>query len=332
MSIAKKILIVQPLPGVGDMIWHVPHLRALRRIEGENADITLLAKTRSRADALLAGDPVVNHVLWLDQKGQPDLSRGNVPRMAKYLRPFAFDKIYVLHHSPRYLAAAWLAGIPVRSGYGFGTQRFFINDGVSLVAGLRYHHPIHKATAFVGLLGQRINEQDGLLRPLPAMMDVVDARMANIEKPWIGLGIGSSEAYKQYGAERLGELACSLADRGWRSFVLLGGPSEQSIADYIVQKLAAYNGVQTVSVADWPLTEVIAVQAKCAAYIGNDTGFLNISAALGVKSYGLFGATEPLFHSSCIHPIVPADGYCRDHGMSRIAPVDAASVVEAIAA
>ena len=46
MSRPNKILVVQPLPGVGDMIWHVPHLRAIRRIEGNDAEIVLLAKVR----------------------------------------------------------------------------------------------------------------------------------------------------------------------------------------------------------------------------------------------------------------------------------------------
>ena len=332
MSRPNKILVVQPLPGVGDMIWHVPHLRAIRLIEGNDAEIVLLAKVRSRADSLLAAYKSIDRVSWLDKPGSPDLSRGHVITTARVLRLMAFDKIYVLHHSPRYLCASWLAGIAMRASYGFGFQWLFINNGIGIATNLRHRHPIYKATAFIESMGQRVSEQDGLLQPMPTMLDDIEHRLAVMPKPWLGLGIGSSEIYKQYGADRLSALACSLAEKGWRSFILLGGPNEKPIADHIQQSLAKYDGVQALSVADWPLTEVIAAQAKCAAYIGNDTGFLNISAALGVKSYGLFGATEPLFHSSHIHPIVPVEGYCPKDGMNKIDPAEAAAILGGIAA
>lgn len=323
----RKILIIQPLPGVGDMIWHVPHIRAIRRMEGAQAQIYLLTKTRSRADAMFDGDPAVNQILWLDEKAQKNLSRGNIAHLARTLRPYNFDRVYVLHHSPRYTMAAIAAGIPERCSYGFGLQRLFMNCGYALPTDFRRRHPILKATAFIEQFGEKIADRDGLLTPSPALMDVVRQRLANIPRPWLGFGIGSSEAYKQYGAEKLGALARAVALQGWHNLILLGGPPEQDIANYIREQMADMPQVNIISVLDWPLSEVIAVQAQCAAYIGNDTGFLNISAALAVPSWGLFGATEPLFHSSHIIPVVPDQGYCPKDGMNRIDPVWAAGLL-----
>lgn len=323
----KKILVIQPLPGVGDMIWHIPHLRAIRRMVGADAHITLLTKRRSRADALFGYDPVVDAVLWLDQKDGPNLAQGNVLRLAQTLRPHQFDRLYVLHHSPRYMMAGWLAGIPERLGYGFGIQWLWSNRGISLPSDMRRRHPIHKASAFIAGLGEKSTETDGLLVPAPILIDQVRQKLTDLPQPWLGLGIGSSEAYKQYGADALGRLALALLGQGWRQFLLLGGPPEQEIADHIVAVLAPIQGVKVVSVLDWPLDEVIAAQAQCAAYIGNDTGFLNISAALAVPSWGLFGATEPLFHSSHIYPIVPEQGFCAKTGMTRLDPDMAAQTI-----
>ena len=58
------VAVVQPLPGIGDMIWHLPHIRAIAEHVGE--PVTLLAKPRSLADQLFEGDPAVRDIMWID--------------------------------------------------------------------------------------------------------------------------------------------------------------------------------------------------------------------------------------------------------------------------
>ena len=59
-----NVAVVQPLPGIGDMIWHLPHLRALAAVCGP---LTLIAKPRSGAAELLAAEPAVRDIIWLDR-------------------------------------------------------------------------------------------------------------------------------------------------------------------------------------------------------------------------------------------------------------------------
>jgi heptosyltransferase-2 len=67
---------------------------------------------------------------------------------------------------------------------------------------------------------------------------------------------------------------------------------------------------------------VVALLDRCALLVGNDTGFLNVSAACEVPAVGLFGATPPLTHSRFIHPVLPdGDGPSKENGMARI-PVE----------
>ena len=69
--------------------------------------------------------------------------------------------------------------------------------------------------------------------------------------------------------------------------------------------------------------------AESLFYVGNDTGVMNMAAAVGIPAYCLFGATPPFFHSSRIVPVTPPGGVDRAEGMARITP-DA--VLRAIAA
>ncbi|MCP5307560.1 MAG: glycosyl transferase family 1, partial [Chromatiaceae bacterium] len=60
-------LIVQPLPGIGDMVWHLPHIHAIAAttIAGK---VDILTKPRSQADRLLRADPQVGQILWLERE------------------------------------------------------------------------------------------------------------------------------------------------------------------------------------------------------------------------------------------------------------------------
>ena len=42
-------LVIQPLPGICDMVWHLPHLDAIART-CPDGQVTVLTKRRSRAD------------------------------------------------------------------------------------------------------------------------------------------------------------------------------------------------------------------------------------------------------------------------------------------
>ena len=64
-----------------------------------------------------------------------------------------------------------------------------------------------------------------------------------------------------------------------------------------------------------PLEQTAALLAHCCAYIGNDTGVLNMAAALRVSAVGLFGGSPLLTHSRFIHAILPPPG---ESGMAAI--------------
>ena len=61
-----RTLVIQPLPGIGDMVWHLPHLETIAQATNERR-ITVMTKRRSRADELFASTAYVDRVLWLDR-------------------------------------------------------------------------------------------------------------------------------------------------------------------------------------------------------------------------------------------------------------------------
>ena len=66
-SEAGRTLVVQPLPGIGDMVWHVPQIHALAATTASRR-VDLLTKPRSQAQHLFRADPSVERILWLERE------------------------------------------------------------------------------------------------------------------------------------------------------------------------------------------------------------------------------------------------------------------------
>ncbi|EDP65962.1 Glycosyl transferase, family 9 [alpha proteobacterium BAL199] len=320
-------LVIQPLPGIGDMVWHLPHLEAIARTSPDNS-VTVLTKRRSRADELFDGSSFVRQVLWLEraQSGEP-LCRHDGPlgswRLAADLRAHAFDAVWILHDSARYALAARLARIPNRIGYGTGRQRWHLNDRRVLDRGARHRPTIEKATSLLGLHGIQIDPTPRY-SPTPTAVERVAAAYGSLPRPWLGLGIGSSEPFKQWGAIRFAELTARLRQATGATVFAIGGPSERDI----VETIRAVDGADVVSALGLPIGEAAALASACDVVVGNDTGLLNLSAATGVATVGLFGGSPPLTQYTNLATLQPTGGAI--YRVDRMSEITTSAVEDAI--
>lgn len=311
------------------MIWHLPHLRALAAAAG--GPVTLIAKPRSAADQVLAAEPAVRDILWLDRNPEGRRGRhdglGGLLRLAAALRARRFDAMVLLHHSVSLAAAAWLAGIPLRAGYGYGAQRWLLNRGPVMSRRMLRRHQFQRASAWLRAAGIAMADDEPRLTIAAAARQAAVARLAGVARPFVAIGIGASEASRQWGAAGFAGLIGGLRAIGWDRLVLLGGPTEAALAAEI-ERLAGHDGI-TVAIG-WRLDEAAAALAAAAFYVGNNTGVMNMAAAVGIPTYALFGTTPVFHHSRHIIPIAsPPDPAAGDDGMARITP---AAVLAAIAA
>jgi len=97
----------------------------------------------------------------------------------------------------------------------------------------------------------------------------------------------------------------ALPYRGFGTVLLLAAAHEQPLVDDILSETGP---ARVRAAVGWPLTEVTALLAQAELFIGNDSGLMNVRAAVRCPAYGLFGASGPLRHSALIRPVVPAGG------------------------
>ncbi len=322
-------LVIQPLPGIGDMVWHLPHIHAIADIS-PGGTVTILTKSRSRAEQLFAADRRVHEVLWLERErgGQHAGWRGFL-RLVSQLRSRRFESVWILHDSTRYALATWLAGIPERIGAAASSTGWLLTHAVLLTAEQRRMHPIDKADLLLRAQGLML-PQARLVVAATATQRIAE-RYQGTATPWVALGIGSSEPYKQWGARRFGELACALVSRYGFTPFLIGGDGERDLGSEIIAE-AGRQGVAVQDALGLSVADTMALLASCRAYVGNDTGFLNVAAALDVPAFGLFGASPPLLHSAAIHCLLPEDGSVPAYGTPYMDRISVQGVMAAVAA
>jgi heptosyltransferase-2 len=311
------------------MIWHLPHIRALSEHIGH--PVTLIAKPRSAADQIFKAESAVRDVFWMDRnpegrRGRHDGAAGLV-RLIADLRTRRFDAIVLFHHSRTLAFAAMCAGIPERYGYGFRLQRPFINRPPFLPASVLRLHPFEQASAWLAASGIKLGDPEPKLPISPDSEAKVRQRLGGVAPGFVAIGIGSSEPYKQWGAPRFAELATRLAQEGRTRLVLIGGRAEASLADDILSRLDP-SDAHVIPAIGWELSELAALLSHSAFYVGNDTGVMNMAAAVGIRSYSLFGGTPPFRHNANIVPILPPDG--RPDQASGMARITVSAVLEAM--
>lgn len=301
----QRTLFVHHRSGIGDLVWHLPYIRAVAATSA-GGKVTVMARPSCMAEDILAGEPCVERVIEYDRrprnksrKGKHDSILGQL-RMCMQLRRERFDRIVIFSGRPRYGVLAWLAGIPVRSGFGFDmAQRLFLNKPP-------YIHRFEgegswvypEATDFA--MAQGFVEQPVVPKmQVPAsLVAAASAQLAHLTGPRFAFAIGSSLPEKSWGNENFVALAKALVDRGC-SVLILGGPGEKEIAE----RLFSFDR-ERIHIMCQPSVLISAAALKnCDFCVGNDTGIINVAVAVDVPALGLFGTTLPLKHDPLMHGV-----------------------------
>lgn len=127
---STRTAVIQAKRGIGDVIWHLPFVRAIASVFS-GGKVTFMAPPTSSAKDLLAAEPSILETIYFEHAGS-ELKRGlNLIRLARLLRQKRFQTVWILDRTLRPAIAAALARVPERIGLGLGRQSLFItNSGI----------------------------------------------------------------------------------------------------------------------------------------------------------------------------------------------------------
>lgn len=302
--------VLHQFTGIGDLIWHVQYFKAVAA-QSKAGKVVVIAQPSTKARAILGHEPWVEDIVDHDHRPRRGDGRtgrhGGVLgmwRMGQELRAWRFDRIVMFSGRPSRGLIAALSGIPERLAYGYNLlQRCFLSHGPYIQ---RYRGPsvaVLKETADFAIA-------HGFCQaPLRPRLDVSDDLLARTRGDFtalpghrVTLAVGTSEAHKQWGATKFARLAARLLEQGC-GVILLGGPSEESLMQAVQAQLPtqSLNAVRLISRST--VLESAAILANCDLCIGNDTGMVNLAAAVGTPTYVLLGNRPVLDHDPLIHSL-----------------------------
>jgi heptosyltransferase-2 len=304
--------VIQPLPGIGDMIWYLPALRAIAGAAPDQA-VILFTRDSVQAKSLFSVEPMIAEVINLPRKRRGFLSA--LPnffltwRMLRSARP---DRLFILHQSSRYRFAARLAGI---------------KDIITYPRELAYSkaNGWEKSLSFLKHIGLAPASPYSQLSADPALIELMKRHYHDHPKPWMIVMPGASDSSRLWPADRFSFCINQLLQKTQGTLFLVGRQNE---AEHLskIQRLSAHKD-KIIMLTNMSFDHVMGLISCCDFLLGNDSGPANAAAALGRPAFALCGISEPPVHSPNLHLIRPDLSTDQAAGMERISATHVMTVL-----
>jgi len=306
-----KILAVQNRMGIGDMVIFLPYIEAIANKFG--VPVSILVKENSKAIQFLVDNEKIDEIIILDRdnkskNGRHDGVLGSI-NLAKDLKQYNFDKIFIFNSSFRFNLIAKIARIKNIYQYPLFEKK--------------NQHIINTAKKF---LKKKINlDVESDPRILINNKSINEARIKykiNDNHLNILLGIGGSGPTKRIPSETFINFMKLISKKHNCKFFLATGKNDEE--QKILNEILDTNFKEKcIPLDNLNLKEIMPIIKNCKISICNDSSFSHLSAALGIKTIVLMSDTPLLYgsYSPRMYPIIP-DGentVTHDtHGKNRI--------------
>ena len=308
-------VIIQAKRGIGDVIWHLPFIRAIAAATPEGA-VTFLTPPSSRGAELLQAETCIARTLYFEHGGSEVARAFQLVQLASLLRELQPKTAWILDKTMRPALAALMARVPERIGMGIRRQRFLITN-----AGLDpSYDEVYPVECLIALLEQLHiplpTTEPNLTLPAPAVASIAQRFQAH-PRPWIVVGLGASTPNKDWSREQWIAFIEAIRRRTRGTIFLIGGPVNGPVAASLIESTA---GASMINACDLSLVESAALLKHADLFVGPNSGPMNIAAAVGTPAFGFFATNKVLTYSRHIHAILPDDGRLAPDGMQRLSP------------
>ena len=265
-----KVLVIQSKIGMGDMVIYLPYIHAISK--KYQKPISILVKKNSRANQLLLDDKHIDEIIILDRTKDNSGSHDGLSgffKLSKEIKSKNFDKVFIFNSSLRYLLISKIAKIKNISQYPLFRKK----DNI-----------VTSAKIFTE------NELNTIVSTEPKLninQDRIENAKQNFSNEYkhVCLGISASGPTKRWDINNFIKLCNKINNKIPTKFYLAAGNNDK---DLINQLIKSEIGSNCVSFENLKISEAMPIIKNCNLYIGNDTGWLHIASALGLKCLALF--------------------------------------------
>jgi heptosyltransferase II len=316
----KKICVVYTHQKLGDLIWQLPYIKAIS--DHHNEKIDLIVRKKTQAQNILKDTKYINNVFY------NDFRKGiyywfDVFKLMKIYFQNRYDYVYLLDKVNKPAIAAKLTGIKNIIGPGIGNQKKWLTVNNYLTDEDWKMNYSEQSKKLLKINSISVSE----------FFPKLDLNTERFEKEnpditvkgkKIAFGVDSFENFKMWFEEDFVELADLLYKKKIFDYIyLICGPEKSFVAEKII---STSKQNYFINCSNKDLQGITLAIKNSDFFVGNNSGPLNLAAALNVKSFGLI-ANDPIseLKYSKINPITPDDyidnKWNRDReGMKKLRP------------
>ena len=283
----EKICIVYTHHKLGDLIWQLPYIKAIS--EHHNNKIDLIVREKTQAKNILKDITHINLInynnfrkglfYWID-----------VFKLVKIFLENKYSHVYILDKVNKPAIAAKLCGIKNIIGPGIGRQKKWLTVKKYLTNEdwkLSYSEQSQKILNINSIKIRNIYPEINV--------DINRFKEGNsdleIEGKKIAFGIDSFENYKMWYEDDFVKLADKLYEKNLFDYIYLICANEKSYLAKNIKELSKKN--YFIDCSDKNLSGIIFALKNSRFLVGNNSGPINLAAALNIKSFGLI-ANDPI--------------------------------------
>ena len=319
----NKICVVYSHHKIGDLIWQLPYIKSISEFHGSK--ITLITRETTQAKDILQDEPYIKDVYYNSFRKKLYYFI-EIFLLYRFFKKNKFSHIYLLDKISRPAIAAKLSGIKNILGPGINNQKKWLTNKFFLSPEDQVMNYSIQSKKFLEINGikthiliPKLSIKSSTLKTIPPIIAKKSTMTISAS-----FGVDSFEDYKIWYEEYFSELSNKLIKKKIASFFyLICGPNKKHIADKII-KISSHNNFFNCSSLN--LLGVIKVIKNSSFFVGNNSGPLNLSSALGIKTFGLIsGSSVSDLKFTNIIPILPtnyADKYLFDRKEMKKITVD----------
>ena len=290
-----KILVIQNKMGIGDMVIYLPFIEAISK--KFNTPVSILAKESSKAESILKDNNIINKIIILERDNKLNKSKHDgligSYNLARDLRQYNFDKVFIFNSSFRFNLTVRIAGIKDIYQYPLLQKK--------------NQHIIKAAKDLLKKsLNLNIESNPEISISNQSVKNAKTKYQINNDEKNILLGIGGSGPTKRVPAIIFIKLMYLVTKKYKCKFFLATGKNgqEQKILEEI---LSTEFKNKCYPLDNLGLAEILPIIKNCDASICNDSSFSHLSAGLGIKTITLMADTPLLYgnYSPKMYPIIP---------------------------
>jgi len=258
----QRTLVVIKSMGIGDLVILIANIHAISK--SSNSKVVVLAQENTRATEILKYDPHVEEVIHLDKKGFLNI--------INKIKNKKFEKSYIFSDSLRLYLISKLAGI--KNNYQY---RFFSKKGKNFFKAAKQFTE--------NTLHTKVDHQSKIFWNLEEVENAKKKFDISNKTKNIVCGISASGPSKRWDIKNYINLFENISDKYPCKFFIAAGPKDKNL---VKEVMSSSLKEKCISFAEMTISETIPIISSCQTYIGNDTGWAHISAALNLKSLYLF--------------------------------------------